>query len=138
MIFKGAVILILFMLWVLMSYRKLQLKIFILIFFIKLRTTFLQKKLTQEKLISDIRQWHRVRKTKIKVSSGISTESKCQIQLNTLLLLLPQCIYKSLEPKRLRSLAKKQQVRVWEDIQNFQSACDVQKGKKMFNIFEKA
>ena len=96
----------------------------------KLRTTFLQKKLKQEKLISDIRQWYRVRKTKISPLRHLALRFQVPELVSTLLLLFPQWIYEFLEPKRLRSLAKKQQVRVREDIRNFQSAHDVQKGKK--------
>ena len=104
----------------------------------KLRTTFLQKKLKQEKLISDIRQWYRVRKTKISLLRHLALRIQVPELVSTLLLLFPQCIYEFLEPKKLRSLAQKQQVRAREDIQNFQSAHDVQKGKKKkFNIFEK-
>lgn len=118
------------MLWMLIQYRNLQLEVFILVFFMKLRTTFLQKKLKQEKLISDIRQWHHVRKTKISPLRHLALRVQVPKAVGALLLLFPQCIYKSLEPKRLRSLAKKRQGRVREDIQNFQSARDVQKGKK--------
>lgn len=96
----------------------------------KLRTTFLQKKLKQEKLISDIRQWYCVRKTKISPLRHLALRVQVPELVSILLLLFPPCIYEFLEPKRLRSLAKKQQVRVREDIQNFQSAHDVQKGKK--------
>ena len=118
------------MLWMLIQYRNLQLEVFILVFFMKLRTTFLQKKLKQEKLISDIRQWHHVRKTKISPLRHLALRVQVPKAVGALLLLFPQFIYKSLEPKRLRSLAKKRQGRVGEDIQNFQSARDVQKGKK--------
>lgn len=132
-------ILILLMLWMLMQYRNLQLEVFILVFFMKLRTTFLQKKLKQEKLISDIRQWYHVRKTKISLLRHLALRVQVPKLVSTLLLLFPQCIYKSLEPKRLRSLAKKQQGRVREDIQNFSvcSWCTERKKKKKFNIFEK-
>lgn len=122
-------ILILLMLWMLMQYRNLQLEVFILVFFMKLRTTFLQKKLKQEKLISDIRQWYHVRKTKISLLRHLALRVQVPKLVSTLLLLFPQCIYKSLEPKRLRSLAKKQQGRVREDIQNF-SVCSWCTGRK--------
>lgn len=125
-------ILILLMLWMLMQYRNLQLEVFILVFFMKLRTTFLQKKLKQEKLISDIRQWYHVRKTKISLLRHLALRVQVPKLVSTLLLLFPQCIYKSLEPKRLRSLAKEQQGRVREDIQNFSvcSWCTERKKKK--------